>query len=149
MFCAIWSCSPRVFMSPFDVVLFCIFTLHPHRWISQQRCFFFGKRQRVDRMEPQCITCDIDSIAWSRRLYTNCTYFEAYLSPMSSIATDYRIEQYVLECQGPILPVAGKSNSFPSPPNTHKQNFFSSRKYLYREDSEVDRLTIHLLAYIR
>lgn len=60
-------------------------------------------------MEPQCITCDIESLLWSsRRLYKNCTYFDAYLSPSSSIATDYRIEHYVLECQGPRLPVAGK-----------------------------------------
>lgn len=63
-------------------------------------------------MEPQCITCDIDSLLWSsRRLYTNCTYFDAFLSPPSSIATDYRIEHYVLECQGPTLPVAGKTST--------------------------------------
>lgn len=62
-----------------------------------------------DRMEPQCITCDIDSLLWSsRRLYKNCSYFDVYLSPPSSIATDYRVEHYVLECQGPTLPVAGK-----------------------------------------
>lgn len=61
-----------------------------------------------DRMEPQCITCDIDSLLWSsRRLYKNCSYFDVYLSPSSSIATDYRVEHYVLECQGPTLPVAG------------------------------------------
>lgn len=61
-----------------------------------------------DRMEPQCITCDIDSLLWSsRRLYTNCSYFDVYLSPSSSIATDYRVEHYVLDCQGPTLPVAG------------------------------------------
>lgn len=64
-----------------------------------------------DRMEPQCITCDIDSLLWSsRRLYKNCSYFDVYLCPSSSIATEYRVEHYVLECQGPTLPVAGKSN---------------------------------------
>lgn len=75
---------------------------------------FFGEHTSSDRMEPQCITCDIDrGDLWnSRRLYGNCTYFEAYLSPASSIATDYRIEQYVLECQGPMLPVAGKKLIF-------------------------------------
>lgn len=63
-------------------------------------------------MEPQCITCDIDNLLWSsRRLYSNCTYFEAYLSPTSSIATDYRIEHYALECQGPILPVTNTNSN--------------------------------------
>lgn len=63
---------------------------------------------RNDRMEPQCITCDIENTLWSsRRLYSNCSYFDVYLSPSSSIATDYRVEHYVLECQGPTLPVAG------------------------------------------
>lgn len=61
-----------------------------------------------DRMEPQCITCDIDSLLWSsRRLYKNCSYFDVYLCPPSSIATEYRVEHYVLECQGPTLPLAG------------------------------------------
>lgn len=61
------------------------------------------------RMEPQCITCDIDSLLKSsRRLYENCSFFDVYLSPLSSIATDYRLEHYVLECQGPTLPVAGE-----------------------------------------
>lgn len=60
-------------------------------------------------MEPQCITCDIDSLLRSsRRLYENCSFFDVYLSPLSSIATDYRLEHYVLECQGPTLPVAGE-----------------------------------------
>lgn len=106
-------------------------------------------------MEPQCITCDIDSIAWSRRLYTNCTYFEAYLSPMSSIATDYRIEHYVLECQGPILPVAGKSYSlhflsFPlsRPLHTDKNGTFFLLKMFHRRNSEVDRLlTLAFISY--
>ncbi|XP_031617317.1 inactive dipeptidyl peptidase 10 isoform X1 [Contarinia nasturtii] len=62
----------------------------------------------IGKMEPQCITCDIENTLWSsRRLYRNCSYFDVYLSPLSSIATDYRVEHYVLECQGPTLPVAG------------------------------------------
>lgn len=43
----------------------------------------------------------------SRYYYINCTHFNAYFSPSSSIASDVGIEYYILECLGPGLPLAG------------------------------------------
>lgn len=45
---------------------------------------------------------------WSSRYYySNCSYFNAYFGPMSSIASDIGIEYYILECLGPGVPLAG------------------------------------------
>lgn len=75
---------------------------------SKLLLFSFKPFSCSGRMEPRCITCDLGDSLWSsRRLYKNCTYFDAFVSPPSSIVTEYRVEYYVLECQGPALPVAG------------------------------------------
>ncbi|XP_037913635.1 inactive dipeptidyl peptidase 10 isoform X2 [Hermetia illucens] len=62
----------------------------------------------VRSSEPQCITCDLGEVLWSSRYYyVNCTHFDAFLTPMSSRATDIGVEFYILECQGPGLPLSG------------------------------------------
>lgn len=66
-------------------------------------------------MEPVCITCDLGDVLWSSRYYyINCSYFDAFVSPSSSIATDFGVENYILECQGPGLPLAGNYYAFSS-----------------------------------
>lgn len=76
-------------------------TTHPHT-ISP----FSLSRHRT---EPRCITCDLTEVLWSSRYYyANCTHFDVHVSPTSSISTDRGIENYVLECLGPGLPLAGK-----------------------------------------
>lgn len=62
----------------------------------------------IYRTEPRCITCDLTDVLWSSRFYyVNCTHFDAFVSPSSSIATNYSIDKYILECRGPGLPLAG------------------------------------------
>nr|CAD7396636.1 unnamed protein product [Timema cristinae] len=59
----------------------------------------------VRRLEPQCITCDLGEVLRSSRYwYTNCTYFFATISPGHVAGTT---SYYVLECEGPGLPLAG------------------------------------------
>nr|CAD7195978.1 unnamed protein product [Timema douglasi] len=70
----------------------------------------------VRRLEPQCITCDLGEVMRSSRYwvlvtrirapkgYTNCTYFFATISPGHVAGTT---SYYVLECEGPGLPLAG------------------------------------------
>ncbi|XP_055593286.1 dipeptidyl peptidase 4 [Uranotaenia lowii] len=61
----------------------------------------------LKRSEPTCITCDLSEVLWSSRYYySNCTHFNAYVSPPSRIASDDGITHYVLECKGPGLPLA-------------------------------------------
>ncbi|CAO1378587.1 unnamed protein product [Diamesa serratosioi] len=60
------------------------------------------------RTEPQCITCDLGDVLWSSRYYySNCSHFEAYVAPLSSISSDAGVDYYILECRGPGLPLAG------------------------------------------
>ncbi|XP_014089401.1 dipeptidyl peptidase 4 [Bactrocera oleae] len=74
------------------------------------------------KTEPQCITCDLGEALWSSRYYyVNCSHFDAFMTPVSSIATQYGIEFYILECQGPGLPVSG----------VHMQKSHSLVKILY------------------
>lgn len=62
----------------------------------------------INRTEPQCITCDLGEVLWSSRYYyINCSHFDAFITPSLSVATTYGIEFYILECQGPGLPVSG------------------------------------------
>lgn len=62
-----------------------------------------------NRTEPLCLTCDIAIKIWSTRLYyENCSYFEAFVAPQSSIATDKGVDFFILECRGPSLPLAGE-----------------------------------------
>lgn len=62
----------------------------------------------IFRTEPTCITCDLGEALWSSRYYyLNCSHFDAFITPTSSIATPYGISFYILECQGPGLPVSG------------------------------------------
>jgi len=76
----------------------------------------------INRVEPQCITCDLGDDLWSSRYYyTNCTHFEAFITPSLGVATNYGIEFYILECQGPGLPVSG----------VHMQTTHSLVKILY------------------
>lgn len=74
-----------------------------HQFIVSNDCDF-----NFHRTEPKCITCDLADALWSSRFYyVNCTHFDAFFSPSSSIATNYSIDKYILECQGPGLPLAG------------------------------------------
>ncbi|XP_033154099.1 dipeptidyl peptidase 4 isoform X2 [Drosophila simulans] len=76
----------------------------------------------IRKVEPQCITCDLGDDLWSSRYYyTNCTHFEAFITPSLGVATNYGIEFYILECQGPGLPVSG----------VHMQTTHSLVKILY------------------
>ncbi|XP_005178045.2 prolyl endopeptidase FAP [Musca domestica] len=60
------------------------------------------------KMEPNCITCDLGEALWSSRYYySNCSHFDAFLAPKSSLATAEGIAYYILDCQGPGLPVSG------------------------------------------
>ena len=72
-------------------------------------CIYFNNK-RNSRSEPQCITCDLGEVLWSSRYYySNCSYFNAYVSPeMSSMSTETGINYYILECLGPGLPLAGE-----------------------------------------
>lgn len=57
------------------------------------------------RLEPQCVTCDLGEVLWSSRYwYTNCTHFTASVSPGNVSGS---MSYYVLECEGPGLPLAG------------------------------------------
>ncbi|XP_030383907.1 inactive dipeptidyl peptidase 10 [Scaptodrosophila lebanonensis] len=60
------------------------------------------------KTEPQCITCDLGEALWSSRYYyINCSHFDAFITPTNGVATNIGIEFYILECQGPGLPVSG------------------------------------------
>lgn len=62
----------------------------------------------INRTEPQCITCDLSKLLWSSRYYySNCTHFNALISPQTSSG----MLQYVLQCEGPGLPLAGVHNT--------------------------------------
>ncbi|XP_043064293.1 dipeptidyl aminopeptidase-like protein 6 isoform X2 [Drosophila ficusphila] len=62
----------------------------------------------IRKIQPQCITCDLGEDLWSSRYYyTNCSHFDAFITPSLGIATNYGIEFYILECLGPGLPVSG------------------------------------------
>lgn len=80
------------------------------------------------RSEPICVTCDLGDVLWSSRFYyINCSHFDAFVSPLSSIATaDHAVDYYILECQGPGLPLAGVHNA-----QTHRlaQILFDTRVY--------------------
>lgn len=61
------------------------------------------------RTEPTCITCDLGEVLWNSRVYYgNCSHFDAYVSPQSSISSDSGVEYYILECRGLSLPYAGE-----------------------------------------
>ncbi|XP_017769373.1 PREDICTED: inactive dipeptidyl peptidase 10, partial [Nicrophorus vespilloides] len=65
------------------------------------------------RVEPQCITCDLGEVLWSSRYYySNCTHFNALISPTTDQTL---VRYYVLQCEGPGLPLAGVHSS-----TTHK-----------------------------
>lgn len=54
------------------------------------------------------MTCALGDVLWkSRYYYSNCSHFNAYLSPNPTSSTEYGIKYYVLECLGPGLPLAG------------------------------------------
>lgn len=62
----------------------------------------------ICRSEPTCVTCDLSEVLWSSRYYySNCTHFNAYVSPPPYAATNSGITHYILECKGPGLPLAG------------------------------------------
>lgn len=61
------------------------------------------------RSEPKCITCDLEWLTGSWDYYENCSSFEVYIVPTSSISTKPGVEYYILECRGPGLPLAGKN----------------------------------------
>ncbi|XP_037033924.1 dipeptidyl peptidase 4 isoform X2 [Bradysia coprophila] len=64
------------------------------------------------RAEPLCVTCDLGDVLWtSRYYYINCSHFDAFVSPLSSIATEIGVDYYILECLGPGLPLSGVHNA--------------------------------------
>ncbi|KAJ6649253.1 Inactive dipeptidyl peptidase 10 [Pseudolycoriella hygida] len=66
----------------------------------------------VRRSEPLCVTCDLGDVLWtSRYYYINCSHFDAFVSPLSSIATEIGVDYYILECLGPGLPLSGVHNA--------------------------------------
>lgn len=72
-------------------------------WFSNWVIFVF-----LFRTEPTCITCDLGEALWSSRYYySNCSHFDAFLAPKNSVATSSGISFYILDCQGPGLPVSG------------------------------------------
>ncbi|XP_055628528.1 inactive dipeptidyl peptidase 10 isoform X2 [Toxorhynchites rutilus septentrionalis] len=67
----------------------------------------------LKRSEPSCITCDLSEVLWSSRYYySNCTHFDAYMSPPPHMASISGITHYVLECKGPGLPLAVVHSTF-------------------------------------
>lgn len=65
------------------------------------------------RSEPLCVTCDLGDVLWSSRYYyINCSHFDAHVNPLSSISNGSPgVGYYILECQGPGLPLAGVHNA--------------------------------------
>ncbi|XP_019867490.1 inactive dipeptidyl peptidase 10 isoform X2 [Aethina tumida] len=61
------------------------------------------------RLESHCITCDLTEFLWSSRyLYGNCTHFNALISPRGEYTN---ASYYILQCEGPGLPLAGMHNA--------------------------------------
>lgn len=63
------------------------------------------------KFEAQCITCDLGDVLWSsRHYYTNCTHFTASVNPRLPQHYIQGVKPprgyYVLECEGPGLPLA-------------------------------------------
>ncbi|XP_044727006.1 inactive dipeptidyl peptidase 10 [Chrysoperla carnea] len=64
------------------------------------------------RFEPKCITCDFKDSWTNRNLYSNCTHFDAAVSPSrTTTVVEGGIimggsSYYVLQCLGPGLPLA-------------------------------------------
>ncbi|XP_045472394.1 dipeptidyl peptidase 4 isoform X3 [Harmonia axyridis] len=77
-----------------------------------QRHLFVVRDPTTDdprRLESQCITCDLSDVLWSSRyLYGNCTHFNALVSPRTDSSSH---SYYVLQCEGPGLPLAGVHNA--------------------------------------
>ncbi|CAH0556834.1 unnamed protein product [Brassicogethes aeneus] len=65
------------------------------------------------RLESHCITCDLGDFLWSSRyLYGNCTHYSALISPRHQSSN---ASYYILQCEGPGLPLSGMHNA-----QTHK-----------------------------
>lgn len=60
-----------------------------------------------------CVTCDLGDVLWSSRYYyINCSHFDAHVNPLAAVAiTGQAVGHYILECQGPGLPLAGVHNA--------------------------------------
>lgn len=104
---------------------FCRYYLGTHDTKPGQRHLYVVKDAGADdpkRLEPQCITCDLGEVLWASRYhYGNCTHFNAAISP--PIGMEGALGHYVLECEGPGLPLAGLHAS-----DTHRmlrQAFFN------------------------
>ncbi|XP_063236972.1 inactive dipeptidyl peptidase 10 [Bacillus rossius redtenbacheri] len=82
-----------------------VYYLGTHDSKTGQRHLYVVRDPHTDdprRLEPQCVTCDLGDVLWSSRYwYANCTHFSASVSPSGGVA------YYVLECEGPGLPLAG------------------------------------------
>uniref|UniRef100_A0A182TIR2 Peptidase S9 prolyl oligopeptidase catalytic domain-containing protein n=1 Tax=Anopheles melas TaxID=34690 RepID=A0A182TIR2_9DIPT len=63
--------------------------------------------EEVRRTEPTCITCDLSDVLWgSRYYYSNCSFFDAFVSSQPYVSQHIGISYYILECKGPGLPLA-------------------------------------------
>lgn len=80
-----------------------------HETKPGQRHLYVVKDPAADdprRLQPMCITCDLGEHLWaSRHHYTNCSHFRVSISPAVGITGVFG--HYVLECEGPGLPLAG------------------------------------------
>ncbi|KAK6623027.1 hypothetical protein RUM43_008879 [Polyplax serrata] len=85
-----------------------VYYLGTHDTRPGQRHLYVVKDPGADdpkRLEPQCITCDLGEVLWASRYhYGNCSYFNAAVSP--PIGMEGALGHYVLECEGPGLPLA-------------------------------------------
>lgn len=90
-----------------------VYYLGTHETKPGQRHLYVVKDAGADdpkRLEPQCVTCDMGDVLWASRYhYGNCTHFNAAISPPTN--REGALGHYVLECEGPGLPLAGLHSS--------------------------------------
>ena len=91
-----------------NICVFFSYYLGTHDTKPGQRHLYVVKDPGADdpkRLEPQCITCDLSEVLYaSRNQYGNCTHFNAAVSPPKGM--EGALGHYVLECEGPGLPLA-------------------------------------------
>ncbi|SPP81613.1 prolyl endopeptidase FAP isoform X2 [Drosophila guanche] len=106
-----WNCIEVIKILCWDTINHLVYYLATQDKKPGQRHLYTVKDPIHDdtrKTEPQCITCDLGEALWSSRYYyINCSHFDAFITPSLGVATSYGIEFYILECQGPGLPVSG------------------------------------------
>lgn len=91
-----------------DTVNHVVYYLGTHEREPGQQHLYVVRDPSTDdprRLEPQCVTCGLQGLAGpDRDHYVNCTHFTAITSPFDPVKG---VEHYVLECEGPGLPLGG------------------------------------------